>query len=396
MNISQEDDITNIPRHGVKMNTASDPAMQAYPVSTASERHMTRNREFQGIPGIETTKGGRLWAVWYTGGKGEGPDNFVVLVKSDDGGQSWLKEPLYVVDPPGKTRAFDSTLWLDPTGKLWLFWTQNFSPELWKISDGKGGVWAAVCENPDAEKLVWSHPRRIANGIMMNKPIVLSSGEWLLPTAVWADGRGGIPLPEEVKDECSTNVTISRDNGKTFQLHGRMDIPERWFDEHMLVELKDGRIMCLVRTQYGIAQSFSSDKGKTWTKGEDSGIYGPNSRFFISRCKSGRLLLVNHPRPEGKEDKDYRVREKLTAYLSDDDGKSWKGGLLLDERQGVSYPDGTILDDGSIVIIYDWERCKEGDILAARFTEEEVLAGKISNSKSYLKKLISHTGGLKN
>jgi hypothetical protein len=34
------------------------------------------------------------------------------------------------------------------------------------------------------------------------------------------------------------------------------------------------------------------------------------------------------------------IRSHLTAYLSDDDGRSWHGGLLLDERNGVSYPDG--------------------------------------------------------
>ena len=29
----------------------------------------------------------------------------------------------------------------------------------------------------------------------------------------------------------------------------------------------------------------------------------------------------------------------MTAYLSGDDGKTWGGGLLLDERERVTYPD---------------------------------------------------------
>lgn len=33
-------------------------------------------------------------------------------------------------------------------------------------------------------------------------------------------------------------------------------------------------------------------------------------------------------------------RSHLTAYLSKDDGTTWTGGLMLDERRGVSYPDG--------------------------------------------------------
>lgn len=376
------------------MKEQMEAALKPCPVTVPTGKHMKENRQFQGIPGIERTYGGRLWAVWYSGGRWEGPDNFVLMVKSDDGGKSW-SEPLFVVDPPGMIRAYDPALWLDPSGRLWLFWAQCYTPEEGTISDGRAGVWAAVSENPDADNVKWAVPRRIANGIMMNKPIVLSTGEWLLPTAVWKSKLGGGELLEELKDECSTNVTISEDNGKSFRLHGRMDIPERWFDEHMLVELKDGRLLCMVRTQYGIAQSFSSDMGRTWTKGVDSGIYGPNSRFFVRRTPSGRILLVNHQKPFIMERKDYRKREKLTAYLSEDEGKTWIGGLMIDERQAVSYPDGTFMDDGSIVVIYDYERQKEGDILVARFTEDEILAGKISGPGSFLKVLISHTGGLK-
>ncbi len=33
-------------------------------------------------------------------------------------------------------------------------------------------------------------------------------------------------------------------------------------------------------------------------------------------------------------------RSHLTAWLSEDDGKTWRGGLMLDERATVSYPDG--------------------------------------------------------
>ena len=33
--------------------------------------------------------------------------------------------------------------------------------------DGRIGVWAAVCDTPDAEQLTFAAPRRIANGIMM-------------------------------------------------------------------------------------------------------------------------------------------------------------------------------------------------------------------------------------
>ena len=34
-------------------------------------------------------------------------------------------------------------------------------------------------------ELVWSDVKYIANDVMMNKPTVLSTGEWLFPLAVW-------------------------------------------------------------------------------------------------------------------------------------------------------------------------------------------------------------------
>lgn len=65
-------------------------------------------------------------------------------------------------------------------------------------------------------------------------------------------------------------------------------------------------------------------------------------------------------------------RKQLQAYLSDDDGKSWQGGLTLDER-ACSYPDGTQASDGTIRIIYDHDRMDAGHILFSAFKEDDVL-----------------------
>ena len=69
-------------------------------------RYAADQRPFQGIPGVEIAPGGRLWATWYAGGKGEGPENYVLLISSGDGGRSW-SAPTLVIDPPGDVRAYD-------------------------------------------------------------------------------------------------------------------------------------------------------------------------------------------------------------------------------------------------------------------------------------------------
>ena len=98
--------------------------------------YASETRLWQGIPGIERTAGGRLWTVWYSGGKGEGPDNYVVVITSDDDGRTWSK-PKLVIDPQGKVRAYDPVLWHDPIGRLWLFWAQSYD---W--FDGRSGTWS--------------------------------------------------------------------------------------------------------------------------------------------------------------------------------------------------------------------------------------------------------------
>ena len=62
---------------------------------------------------------------------------------------------------------------------------------------------------------------------------------------------------------------------------------------------------------------------------------------------------------------------------------------MLDERKGISYPDGFQAPDGTIYISYDRNRSTDGEILLARFTENDILAGKLSRPKSKLRMLIS-------
>ncbi|MBN2295042.1 MAG: exo-alpha-sialidase, partial [Pirellulales bacterium] len=68
--------------------------------------------------------------------------------------------------------------------------------------------------------------------------------------------------------------------------------------------------------------------------------------------------------------------------LSDDDGETWKGGLMLDARNGVSYPDGFQAPDGTIYISWDRNRSTDAEILMARFTEEDIMAKKLVNPNS--------------
>jgi len=332
-------------------------------------------RMFQGIPGLERAANGRLWATWYGGGVTEDRHNYIMLVTSGDDGKTWSDLKL-VIDPdgPGPVRAFDPCPWIDPNGTLWLFWCQ--------ATRGGGGdphVFAITTKNPEEENPTWSRPRFIHDGVMMNKPTVLSDGTWLLPTAIWR--RDG-----------SCRVVASTDQGATWELRGTANVPDpkdRNCDEPMLVERNDGTVWQLVRTRYGIGESTSNDGGRTWTPVEPWNVEHPTTRFFLRRLASGKLLLVKH----GPLD-ERTGRSHLMAYLSDDDGKTWQGGLLLDERSGVSYPDGVQAEDGAVYIIYDFDRHGEKYIYMAVFTEADILAEKCVSDRARLRVVVNKADGV--
>ncbi|MBQ7188732.1 MAG: exo-alpha-sialidase [Kiritimatiellae bacterium] len=340
--------------------------------------HGVDNRAHVGISSIAVSpRTGRMWATWYGGiTPSEDQNNYCVLATSADGGETW-KEVL-VADPDGNRprRAFDPELWISPDGMLRWTWTDRIGTV--GSDPAYDQLWMLVIDSENEPPAKLPSPQYVGCGVMMCKPIVLSSGEWLFPLAQW-------------QKEASSCVYASTDGGKTFALRGGASMPlvDRLFDEHMLVEKKNGDLWCLSRSKTGIREAISRDKGATWSPLEYmKNVKHTSSRFFIRRLQSGHLLLVKH----GPVDQDVG-RKLLAAYLSRDDGATWEGGLMLDERERVSYPDGQQTADGTIYITYDYDRTRSREVYFCTFREEDILAGKDVSGKVRMRRLISKSRG---
>ena len=334
-------------------------------------RYLENIRMFQGCPTIAVTRGGRIYLGWYAGGTCE-PHmrNYNILIYSDDNGKTWSEPVLIIPSNYEKNiHALDIQLFIDPQGFLHVLWVQNNTELIpqnkpvaqpgqhvafadgYMFNDFRHSEWEMICESPDDETPVFSKPKFIYHGFLRCKPTFLKNGDWLCFAYDQLNDRYG--------------YSITSDNGKTFRHCYGAQKKATCFDETMAYQLDDGRIRMFARTELGeLSESYSSDGAITWTEARLSGITAPNTRFYVSKLPSGRVLLINND--------DSNLRCKMTVQLSEDDGKTWKYKKCIDERCEISYPDADFYN-GKIYLTYDYGRTAEREILFTSFSEDDII-----------------------
>lgn len=328
---------------------------------------LTSNRKFEQVPAIAASADGKtLYVAWYTGGTAPGPGNFVTVSTSSDEGESWVNDQLIVYPQSSSTRIFDPALWRDQDGQVRLYYGSAKDSLLW---DGFGGV-NSVDIRMNESKIEYSNPKRLADGVMSNKPVFIESQKLtLFPVYIdKAPEEGNAKYPQ-------TGAFIRSFDGKGLSPYSSISLADslRIHDEPQVVELSQaGEFLVLLRTTKGIYSASSTDYGKTWSEAKPFTAAGPttSSRFYIGKLASGNLLLVSN---------NSTTRNKMTASVSKDGGKTWPYQLLLDARENVSYPDADQTADGTIHVVFDRERTGAKDILYFRFSEEDVLKGLAEN-----------------
>ena len=196
--------------------------------------------------------------------------------------------------------------------------------------------------------------------------VQLSTGRLIVPAALHTKkgGRGR----EGWSAYGRMRVYISDDDGRTWRLGGEIPRPKKkvMLQEPGVVELKDGRLWMWMRTDAGCQyQSFSKDRGLTWTMPKPSNIKSPLSPAQIKRVPwTGDLMMVwndhsgDHPYP--KDAPRYRDRSPLCAAISADDGGTWRKSRVIAHRDSGSfaYPSITFLKDRVLVGHWDYDTRK--------------------------------------
>ena len=322
------------------------------------------------ITALETTAKGRLWASVLCGG--DGADGFLSLVYSDSKGEKWSNTIVALDAREEKLSVRNGVLWLSPKSELWLFYTVFDG-----YFDGRGSLWAIACKNPDDVNPVWNAPQYLGVGVATGRPIVNKLGAWMLPSALW--GRDVIsydktpfianqwdaprfvsPYVEkytELDAKRGAGVYISTDEGKSWSenlgvVKCANEVINARYNNPQMFCYNDGKVGMVVRAS-GTAWSYvsTSTNGKEWSAVERF-VAAPDQNFAVHRLADGKLLMVRN----GRFDRHlYWLPEGLYAYLSEDCGQTWYGGLRLASDVATVNPVVAEAKDGAIYIAMQCE-----------------------------------------
>ena len=279
---------------------------------------------------ITETKNG-LVAAWFGGTNEKHPDVGIWVARRGRNGWSSVVEVVNGVQETGERYPCWNPVFFQPKkGPLLLFYKVGPSPDTW---------WGMLTTSSDGGE-TWSKPRKLPTGILgpiKNKPIQLADGSLLCPSS---------------SEHAGWRVHLERtpDLGRTWQQIGPLnDGKEFGAIQPSILTYRSGKMQILCRSQQGkITESWSEDKGKTWSRMTATVLPNPNSGTDAVTLKDGRALLVyNHTG---------RGRSPLNVAISAD-GKTWKAALVLEDQPGeYSYPAVIQSSDGLVHITYTWKR----------------------------------------
>ncbi len=278
----------------------------------------------------------------------------IIARRSDDSGRTW-SEARVLQENTGGLNVMSVTLRRVSPERIGLFYLQknNFNDlDLYvRFSTDE----AATFEAPIL--VTGDDGYHVVNNDRITQ---LSSGRLLAPAASTADVK---------KDNhFVSHCYLSDDGGVSWRPgRGEVDAEGRGAMEPEVIELSDGRVMMIMRTQLGIiGRSFSSDGGDSWSEMTSLGVQAPEAPATLRRIPStGDLLLIwNNTFTEGAGHGGRRT--PLTAALSVDEGRTWKvvADLESDPEKTFSYTSLTFAQ-GRAVMSY-WESV-EGGRYSCRF-----------------------------
>jgi sialidase-1 len=265
---------------------------------------------------------GRMFFIYshYTGSSGaDHAPAYLAGRYSSDGGKSWSEDHM-ILEREGDMNVMSVSLLRLQNGEIALFYLKKNSTSdcipMLRISKDEAKTWS--------EPIATITDKKDYFVLNNDRAIQLKDGRLLISVSLHNTETGDGRLWSYYSD----------DNGRSWQSGIEVPNPEGvLLQEPGVVELNDGRIMMFIRTNEGVQyQSFSNDKGKSWTPAKPGNIPSPRSPASIERIPStGDLLLVWNNNGVNQK------RTPLCVAISKDEGKTWGNVKIIEDDPEGSF-----------------------------------------------------------
>ena len=380
---------------------SADPAFHGELIFTPNDKHNHGSS-------IVQAPNGDLLACWFHGtGERKNDDVLVQGARKRKGSDTW-SEPFLMADTPNLPDC-NPVLFVDPRGTLWLFWIAVMDNE-WGGSLLKYRTSTSYTKDGppewDWQDVIHTRPLNIETkfpeilaqtrekyadylakdtglkndlealeGQLTNKRTIRLGWMTRLHPIMLSDGSMMLGLYSDVWN-CSL-AAFTKDWGQTWEFSEPIANADLGNIQPAFVVRKDGGIMCFMRDNGPpklIRAAESMDNGRTWPKVWNLDIPNPGSSVECIALESGTWLLICNDQLDG--------RHVLTAYLSEDEGKTWPISRRIEDYKkdeaSASYPSLMQLKGGDIHLTYSFkiEAERTSSIKHVTFNEEWVRAGK--------------------
>jgi sialidase-1 len=283
---------------------------------------------------IISLKDGSLLLGWTEFYGGNSDDHGAARISgkiSKDGGKTWGEKYTLVENDGGKNVMEVNFIRLRD-GTIALFHCKKETEDtdcriMFRKSSDEGKSFGAAKQlSPDGKY----------TGLTNGRSLRLKSGRILLEA--WEGG--------------TSYCVLSDDDGATWRDSARVN-PEKgecW--EPACIELKDGRVMMLMRTGLGGQYaSYSNDGGESWSIPVESPLKGSAAPVSLSRVpKTGDILAIWNHNPG------VNTRNPLTCAISGDEGTTWTHIRNIEEGgdDAWCYPAVTWSEDRALITYFSY------------------------------------------
>ena len=343
---------------------------------------------------------GDLLACWYRGSGERSADDVAIFGARKARGADRWSEPFLMADTPDLPDC-NPILHIDSQRRLWLFWPTILDNH-WESALLKAKR-AEDYQSPGPPKWNWQSvvhlkPEGLEKKLSgafdaVPKPLLELRPKWKQEVEAWRRRAGdklyqrlgwmprvhalNLPTGEILLplycDTFSIGLTATTLDGESWKTGGA--IIGFGGVQPSVVRRKSGELAAFLRNNgWGgrIPMSESVDTGASWSTPVLTDVPNPGSSVEAIALQSGDWLLVANDLPRG--------RHRLSAFLSQDEGRTWTRKRVLEElpegKGAASYPSVIQARNGEIHVTYTFNDAQPGkSIKHLWFSETWLKAG---------------------